>query len=110
MPQENYKGIYGSMTFPPYKYVEFPKSIRDPDDRTVEIGVAQDARDELRILTDRQIKASPEALKDIHPHTEALVAAEAENADLRARLAELEGKFTTLMDQATAAARKSRGE
>ena len=93
MAQENYKGIYGNMTFPAYKYQEYPKSIRDPDDRHVEIGVAQDQRDELRILADHGIKASKETLAEIHPHTEALVAAEAENGELKQKLAELEAKF-----------------
>lgn len=76
---ENYKGQYGSLKFPRYVYKEYPKVIRNTAGKV--LGTVESATQERELL-----EANGESADKIDP----LAAAQAENEELRARLALLE--------------------
>lgn len=93
MPQLNYKGIYAAMEargdFPPYKFVEFPKAVKNAAGKIV---VVHSAREELAVAAE----PSETAIEAVPPMVEERDKLAAANAELKNRLADLEYKLAQL--------------
>lgn len=81
---ENYKGMYGSLKFPPRKHQEYPKQLYKDDGKP--LGVANNAMEEKELYASIGVEKA-----DIDP----LGAAQDELAVLRAKLAQYEGTDTS---------------
>ena len=80
---EHYKGMFGSLKFPPYKYHEYPKVLYRDGERKKVLGMAQNAMEEKELYASIGVDKV-----DIDP----LGAALDEVSVLRAKLAQYEGK------------------
>jgi len=81
---ENYKGMYGSLKFPPRKHHEYPKLLYRDDGKL--LGTANNAMEEKELYASIGVEKA-----DIDP----LGAAQDELAVLRTKLAQYEGTDTT---------------
>jgi len=95
MAQENYKGVYASMTFPPYKYIEYPKQVMDKMGRP---RLVHNQREELAIAVEPDL-GDAEGLRDVSLQAEALDKATEENSLLKAQVAEMLAELQKLKEQ-----------
>jgi hypothetical protein len=96
---EHYKGQFGSLKFPPYKYHEYPKVLYRDEERKKVLGTAQNAMEEKELYASIGVDKV-----DIDP----LGAALDEVSVLRAKLAQYEGQGEgQIAAQKTAAVRTS---
>jgi len=79
---EHYKGMYGSLKFPPFKQQEYPKVLYRDEARRQLLGTANNAMEEKELYASIGVEKS-----DIDP----MGAAQDEIAQLKAKLAQYEG-------------------
>lgn len=93
MPQLAYKGIYAGMEargdFPPYKYVEFPKMVKNSKGEQVTVHTA---REELAVASE----PSATAIEAVPPIVEERDKLAALSAELQNKVADLEYKLAQL--------------
>ncbi len=83
---EHYKGMYGSLKFPPFKQQEYPKVLYRDEGRKQLLGTANNAMEEKELYASIGVEKS-----DIDP----MGAAQDEIAQLKAKLAQYEGSVAS---------------
>jgi hypothetical protein len=86
---EQFKGIYGKIEFPPYKFAEYPKMVTLADGVTQRIVANQ--REELALIAE----LGPDGMHQ-DPVVEAKIKAENEAGTLRAQLQKRDEEFAEL--------------
>jgi hypothetical protein len=92
MSNENYKGVFGNIKFPPHKFMEYPKWVRNAAGEDV---IVQNQREELAIVSmvpageiDPVLTEKNRLLTIMDSKDAELIAAEKERNELRAQLDE----------------------